>query len=76
MQEVAARGAELSAAVGDAQGELEGAQQRLQHAAARALPHTAALSAEELRCSDAVRGRLAELAAAKTLAAAGERSIL
>ena len=68
-QAVAARGSELRAAIQDAQGNLDGAQQHLQQAAASALQHTAALSADDLCSSEAVRGRLAELAAAKSLAA-------
>jgi hypothetical protein len=68
---VAARSAELRAAVQDAQGSLDGAHQHLQRVAEAALQHTPALSPQELGNVGAIRGRIAELAAAKALTTAG-----
>ena len=71
LQEVAAWSAELRASVQEAQGNLSSVEIQLQHVAATALPHTPALSAEDLCNAEAIRGRLAELAAAKVLTATG-----
>jgi hypothetical protein len=69
MQEVTAQAAVLRSAAQEAQGALESAQARLAHAASAAAPHTTVLQAEELRNADAVRGRLAELTHAASVAA-------